>query len=401
MTALGLGDIAPLPVRRAAGRRARSPTASGCWRSSARSTTAGDGRPRRDAAHGHRPHSSPRCRSTRAWRGWSLEADAPRLPARGARHRRRPVDPGPARAAAGQAGAGRRAARAGSPTSTRDFLALLNLWHYLKEQQKELSGSAFRRMCKAEYLHYLRVREWQDLHSQLRRPPGRRARPAPREPRATRPDADRIHQALLAGLLSHIGLRDVAQARVPRRPRRPVRHLARLGAVPASSRTWVMVGRARRDHPAVGARQRPHRPGVGRAAGRAPGQAQLHRAALVAQARAPPWPPSGSRCTACRSSPAARSHYARVDPEESRDLFIRHALVEGDWDTHHRVLPRQPARSSSGSASSRSGPGAATSSSTTRTLVGVLRRAHARRRRVRAPLRRVVEGGRPRDSPTC
>src|SRR5674476_99681 len=49
-----------------------------------------------------------------------------------------------------------------------DFVGLLNLWNYLKEQQQELSGSAFRRMCKSEYLHYLRVREWQDLHSQLR-----------------------------------------------------------------------------------------------------------------------------------------------------------------------------------------------------------------------------------------
>ena len=49
-----------------------------------------------------------------------------------------------------------------------DFVSLLNLWRYLKEQQKALSGSAFRRMCKSEFLHYLRVREWQDLHSQLR-----------------------------------------------------------------------------------------------------------------------------------------------------------------------------------------------------------------------------------------
>ncbi|HEX5525102.1 MAG TPA: ATP-dependent RNA helicase HrpA, partial [Pedococcus sp.] len=49
-----------------------------------------------------------------------------------------------------------------------DFVSLLNLWRYLKEQQKSLSGSAFRRMCKSEFLHYLRVREWQDLHSQLR-----------------------------------------------------------------------------------------------------------------------------------------------------------------------------------------------------------------------------------------
>ena len=51
---------------------------------------------------------------------------------------------------------------------TSDFLTWLNLWRYLKEQQHELSSSAFRRMCKREFLHYLRVREWQDLESQLR-----------------------------------------------------------------------------------------------------------------------------------------------------------------------------------------------------------------------------------------
>ncbi len=49
-----------------------------------------------------------------------------------------------------------------------DFLAFLNLWDYLHDRQRELSGSAFRRMCRREYLHYLRVREWQDVHGQLR-----------------------------------------------------------------------------------------------------------------------------------------------------------------------------------------------------------------------------------------
>ena len=51
---------------------------------------------------------------------------------------------------------------------TSDFLTWLNLWRYLREQQRELSGSAFRRMCKREHLNYLRVREWQDFESQLR-----------------------------------------------------------------------------------------------------------------------------------------------------------------------------------------------------------------------------------------
>ena len=48
------------------------------------------------------------------------------------------------------------------------FLTYLNLWRYLRTQARELSGSAFRRMCRTEFLHYLRVREWIDVHAQLR-----------------------------------------------------------------------------------------------------------------------------------------------------------------------------------------------------------------------------------------
>ncbi|CAB4906698.1 unannotated protein [freshwater metagenome] len=49
-----------------------------------------------------------------------------------------------------------------------DFLGLLSLWEYLQELQRELSGSQFRKRCKQEFLHYLRIREWQDLVAQLR-----------------------------------------------------------------------------------------------------------------------------------------------------------------------------------------------------------------------------------------
>ena len=52
--------------------------------------------------------------------------------------------------------------------TSSDFLTWLNLWRHLKQQQRELSSSAFRRMCKREFLNYLRVREWQDFESQLR-----------------------------------------------------------------------------------------------------------------------------------------------------------------------------------------------------------------------------------------
>src|SRR3954468_11791124 len=89
---------------------------------------------------------------------------------------------------------------------TSDFLTWLNLWRYVRSQQRELSSSAFRRMCRAEYLNYLRIREWQELGSQ----PPQVAKQLDLEvgKPADDPDADGIHQSLLSGLLSHIGLRD-------------------------------------------------------------------------------------------------------------------------------------------------------------------------------------------------
>ena len=69
-----------------------------------------------------------------------------------------------------------------------DFMAWLNLWRHLREKQKEMGSSAFRRMCREEHLNYLRVREWQDFESQLRQVAkqvgsSRAARPSKGRPR--------------------------------------------------------------------------------------------------------------------------------------------------------------------------------------------------------------------------
>ncbi len=88
---------------------------------------------------------------------------------------------------------------------TSDFITYINLWAYLQDEQRSLSSSAFRRLCKAEFLHYLRVREWQDLVTQLRQSTKSLGLSYNREPA----DAQQVHVSLLPGLLSHIGLRDV------------------------------------------------------------------------------------------------------------------------------------------------------------------------------------------------
>jgi ATP-dependent helicase HrpA len=91
-----------------------------------------------------------------------------------------------------------------------DLLSIIALWDYLRSQQRELSGNQFRRMCRKEYLNYLRVREWMDLFSQLRRIAGQlKIRPAgPSSQGVSESHPDHVHQAVLAGLLSHIGMRD-------------------------------------------------------------------------------------------------------------------------------------------------------------------------------------------------
>lgn len=88
---------------------------------------------------------------------------------------------------------------------TSDFLAYLNLWRYVREQQKERGSSSFRRMCKQEYLNFLRIREWQDIYSQLRTVAKQMGIHLNEE---DAPEQS-VHVSLLAGLLSHIGMKDV------------------------------------------------------------------------------------------------------------------------------------------------------------------------------------------------
>jgi ATP-dependent helicase HrpA len=219
-----------------------------------------------------------------------------------------------------------------------DFVSLLNLWRYLKEQQKTLSGSAFRRLCKSEFLHYLRVREWQDLHSQMRqacRQQGldpNQATAAPGE----EPKVDLIHQSLLAGLLSHIGLRDEVKrdylgARGARFAISPGSTLFRRqptwvmsAELVETSRLWARTN-ARID-PVWAERLATH---LVKRTYSEPRWSRKQGAALATE-RVTLY---GVPLVAARTV-----QYGRINPEESRDLFIRHALVEGDWETHHEFF---------------------------------------------------------------
>ncbi|MBB4689386.1 ATP-dependent helicase HrpA [Amycolatopsis jiangsuensis] len=218
-------------------------------------------------------------------------------------------------------------ARFADPAS--DFLAYLNLWEYVSEQQKTLTGSRFRRMCRAEYLNYLRIREWQDIFGQLRqlaKPLGIALNTTPAEPQ-------RVHTSLIAGLLSHIGLKDPAKgdylgARG-----------ARFAVFPGSSLfkkqpRWVMSAElveTSRLWGRVNARIEPEwvEPLAGHVVKRTYSEPHWERkqGAVMAVERVTLY---GVPLVADR-----RVNYGRIDPEVSRELFIRHALVDGDWHTNH------------------------------------------------------------------
>jgi ATP-dependent helicase HrpA len=264
-----------------------------------------------------------------------------------------------------------------------DFLALLNLWEYLRARQRELSGSAFRRMCRREYLHYLRVREWQDVYGQLRqaarelgmkvgagrratdrppdRGPGRAAESGPAahvaqlaarpgaepEPAIPAELADRVHQSLLAGLLAQIGMQDVA--RQPKGKRRGPAEFTgargtRFAIFPDSALArkpphWVVAAElveTSRLWARTVARIEPE--WVERLAGH-----------LVRRSYSEPhWDERRGAAMAVEKVTlyglpivAARPvMLSRVAPALARQLFITHALVDGDWRTHHAFFRR-------------------------------------------------------------
>jgi ATP-dependent helicase HrpA len=216
-----------------------------------------------------------------------------------------------------------------------DFAALLTLWGYLKERQKELSHSAFRRMCKSEYLHYLRIREWQDLHAQLRRA-AKQVRLDPDQATAARdadPDWDTIHRALLAGLLSHVGVRDeVKREYLGARG-------ARFGISPGST-----LFRRRPEFVMAAELVETSRLWARTVATIEPEWAEEAGSHVVARTLSEPrWSRSAGAAVATErvtlyGVPLVTDRtvqYARTDPEVAREIFIRSALVEGDWDPRH------------------------------------------------------------------
>ncbi|MFF2997580.1 ATP-dependent RNA helicase HrpA [Streptomyces sp. NPDC057950] len=224
-----------------------------------------------------------------------------------------------------------------------DFLAFLNLWRYVREQQKERGSSAFRRMCKQEFLNFLRIREWQDIYTQLRTV----AKQMGIHPNEDDAAEQSVHVSLLAGLLSHVGMKDVKEtggesgrgtgkneylgarsAKFAIFPgsalfKKPPRFVMSAELV-ETSRLWARVNAKIEPEwvePLAGhllkrTYSEPHWE-KDQAAVMAYEKVTLYGVPIVAQRKV---------------------NYGRIDPETSRELFIRNALVEGDWRTHHKFF---------------------------------------------------------------
>ena len=220
-----------------------------------------------------------------------------------------------------------------------DFMSYLKLWEYLAQRQAELSSSQFRRLCRKELISYQRAREWQDVHAQLteicrqlvlvplheRQEQDGRAqdrRPQNREAQ--------VHRALLAGLVTQVGAREGERAdySAPRGARFAIWPGSSLAKKPPR---WLMAAELVE---------------TGRLWARvvAPVQPQWVEAAashlLKWSYGEPAWDRArGAAVVAARATlyglavvPSRRVDLARLDSEEAREIFIRHALVEGDWD---------------------------------------------------------------------
>ncbi|MEV8020422.1 ATP-dependent RNA helicase HrpA [Streptomyces sp. NPDC086554] len=227
---------------------------------------------------------------------------------------------------------------------TSDFLAFLNLWRYVREQQKERGSSSFRRMCKSEYLNFLRIREWQDIYTQLRTV----AKQMGIHLNEDDAPEQQVHISLLAGLLSHIGMKDVKESKDSDPKQRGGRgeylgaRNAKFAVFPGSalfkkpprfimsaelvetSRLWARVN----------ARIEPE------------WVEPLAQHLLKRTYSEPHWEKDQAAVMAVEKVTLygvpivtdRKVNYGRIDPEVSRDLFIRNALVEGDWRTHHKFF---------------------------------------------------------------
>ncbi|NDL71919.1 ATP-dependent RNA helicase HrpA [Vreelandella alkaliphila] len=234
-----------------------------------------------------------------------------------------------------------------------DFVALLNLWHGIENAREALSGNQLRRWCREHYINYLRMREWHDTFRQLRQllrdmdinvpaPPVKDEDESEEQAKQMRrKTSGKLHQALLSGLLSNLGTllenREYLGARNRKFMIHPGSGLAKktpkwvmafelIETTKLFARTVAKIDpqwiEPQAQHLVKSSYSEPHW--------------EMKRAQVVAFEQVTLF---GLPIVARR-----RVHYGPIAPQESRELFIRRALVEGEFQTkgeffaHNRAL---------------------------------------------------------------
>ncbi len=204
-----------------------------------------------------------------------------------------------------------------------DFITLLNLWHTQQQARQQHSRRAFHTWCQTQQLAPHRVREWHALHQQLQQ----QMQAMRYRPNTTPASEDQIHQAILSGLLSQIGLREQGQNRVYQGARQQRFHLT-PGAHKTASR-WIMAVElieTQRVYARLVARIKP-----------AWLEAQAHHLLQKTYAE-PEWHAPSERVITYETlhlyglpiATQRRKPYAPLNPAHAREIFIQHALVMGD-----------------------------------------------------------------------
>ena len=213
-----------------------------------------------------------------------------------------------------------------------DFLAFLNLWNYVQEQQKELTKNQFRRQCQKDFLNYLRIREWQDIYQQIRLAVREMGLPINSE----KAEYQQIHTALLSGLLSHIGLKEAEKQQYL-----GARN-AHFAIFPNSvlfkkQPKWVMAAELVETSKLWGRM----------VAEIEPEWIEPLAEHLTKKSYSEPrWSKSRGAVIADEKVSlygmpivvARPVNYGSIDPTVSREIFIQSALVEGDWNTKHKFF---------------------------------------------------------------
>ncbi|MCX2960609.1 ATP-dependent RNA helicase HrpA [Rodentibacter caecimuris] len=213
-----------------------------------------------------------------------------------------------------------------------DFLAFLNLWNYLQEQQKALTKNQFRRQCQKDFLNYLRIREWQDIYHQIRLAVREMGLPINSE----KAEYQQIHTALLSGLLSHIGLKDMEKQQYLG-ARNTHFSIFPNSVLFKKQPKWVMTAELVE---------------TSKLWGRMVAEIESEWIEpladhLVKKSYAEPrWSKSRGAVIADEKVSlygvpivvARPVNYGSIDPIVSREIFIQSALVEGNWHTKHNFF---------------------------------------------------------------